>query len=93
MAKHDQRPDKSNMVCPSCREGVCGGCVDVLRSVYTDVLICQCTRVNHSGEPSANQILDPETDSVYGPHAVIKADGTVVTDEEFKELWREQFGD
>lgn len=92
MSKHSQRPDKQLMICPNCSKGECGGCVDVLRSVYSQELLCQCTRQGHSGEAINNQIQDPETGSIYGPHAVIKEDGTVTTDEEFKRLWKEQFG-
>ena len=91
MAKHSQRPDKRLMVCTNCSIGSCVNCVDVLRSVYSDELICQCTRQGHSGEAIHSQIKDPETGSIYGPHAVIKEDGTVTTDEEFKRLWKEQF--
>lgn len=91
MAKHDQRPDKSVMICVNCRENNCANCVDVVRSVYTDDMICKCTRKNHLGEPFSQQIKDPETGSVFGPHAVIKEDGTVTTDEEWKKMWKEQF--
>lgn len=92
MARHDQRPDKSLFVCVNCKNGKCGNCVDVLRMVYADKPICRCEKRGHSGEAIDNQIADPETGSVYGPHAVIKEDGTVVTDEEFKKKWKEQFG-
>jgi hypothetical protein len=91
--KHAQRPDKSKMVCQNCRKGECGGCVDILRIVYSEEPICTCERKEHSGEASAKQVKDPFDGSVYGPHSVIKEDGTVVTDEEFLQLWREQFGD
>ena len=93
MARHDQRPDKSLLVCVNCKNGNCENCVDVLRMVYTNDLICKCERKNHLGEPLAEQIRDPFTGDIHGPHAVITEDGTVTTDEEFKRQWREQFGD
>lgn len=91
MSKHDQRPDKSALVCVNCKNGDCYKCVDVLRMVYTDQPICKCERKNHGGEPNEQQVTDPFTGSVFGPHAVINPDGTVVTDEEFKRKWKEQF--
>lgn len=93
MAKHDQRPDNRMMVCPNCQKGNCENCVDVLRILYSEELICQCTRKDHAGEAVNQQIKDPETGSVYGPHSVIHEDGHVITDEEFRQMWREQFGD
>ena len=93
MKKHAQRPDSRDMTCPSCRKGNCANCVDVLRAVYSEQMICTCTRQGHAGEAVGNQVADPFTGSVYGPHSVIKEDGTVVSDEEFKQQWREQFGD
>lgn len=86
--KHAQRPDKSVLVCGHCKRGDCNNCVDVLRAIYTDNMICRCTRQGHGGEAINNQILDPETGSVHGPGAVIKADGTVITDDEWKEEWK-----
>ena len=93
MSKHAQRPDKSKMTCPNCKKGECENCVDVLRILYSEEPICTCERKEHGGEPVNSQIKDPFSGSVYGPHSVIKEDGTVVTDEEFKQAWREQFGD
>jgi hypothetical protein len=91
--KHAQRPDKTSMVCPSCKKDNCANCVDVLRAIYAEEMICKCTRQGHSGEAVDKQIADPFTGSVFGPHAVITEDGRVTTDEEFKRQWREQFGD
>lgn len=65
------------MVCVPCRRGDCTECVDVLRSVYTDVMVCQCTRENHDGEPVRQQILDPETGTVYAPGLEVTIDGEV----------------
>lgn len=59
------------MVCKNCKEGDCEQCVDVLRSVYSKIPICQCIRKNHAGEPVDNQIIDPFTESVYGPEGKI----------------------
>lgn len=91
MGRHDQTPKKKDMTCPACKKGECGACVDILRSVYTDDLICTCTRQNHLGEPAAQQIRDPFDGSVHGPHVVVSEDGEVKIDEEFKRQWREQF--
>jgi hypothetical protein len=91
--KHDQRPDKSLMTCPECKKGNCENCVDVLRVLYSQEMICTCERKDHGGEAVNKQVRDPFDGSVYGPHSVIKEDGTVTTDEEFKKQWREQFGD
>ena len=91
--KHQQKPEKSLMTCQSCKNNDCANCVDVPRAIYTDVRICTCQRQNHLGEATENQVADPFTEHIYGPNAVIKEDGTVTTDEEFKALWKEQFGD
>ncbi len=91
MSKHSQRPDKRQLVCVHCKIAECYDCVDVIRAVYTDVTICECTRLNHSGDPTNVQIKDPDTGTVFGPNSVIKEDGTVITDEEFREQWRKSF--
>jgi hypothetical protein len=65
------------MVCVPCRRGDCNECVDVLRSVYSEVPICQCDRTNHGGEPVNQQILDPETGTVYAPGLEVNKDGEV----------------
>lgn len=78
MARHDQRAHKSLMVCPNCKMGACEVCIDVLRSVYTDKPICQCTKQNHGGEPVEQQIQDPETGTVYAPDLQVTTDGEVV---------------
>lgn len=93
MGKHDQRPDKRLMTCKNCQDGNCQNCVDVLRSVYSEELICQCTRKNHGGEAINNQIKDPVSGDVYGPAATITEGGEVKVDEEFRQTWREAFGD
>lgn len=84
MARHDQKPDKRLMTCTNCKKGKCEECVDVLRAVYSDEMVCECIRKNHSGDPSENQIVDPFTQSVHGPGAEITVDGEVIVDEQFK---------
>lgn len=47
MARHDQRPEKSRMVCIYCRYGTCDLCVDTVRlKIFSDPL-CQCSRKEH----------------------------------------------
>lgn len=70
------------MVCPNCKAGYCEGCVDVLRAAYSDEKICACVKQGHSGEPSAQQVLDPESGDVYAPGLIVHEDGTVERDEE-----------
>jgi hypothetical protein len=65
------------MVCVPCRRGDCNECVDILRLAYTEVPVCQCTRQNHNGEPINQQILDPETGTVYAPGLEVTRDGEV----------------
>lgn len=91
MSRHDQVPKKRDMTCPACKKGDCGACVDILRSVYADDLICTCTRENHLGEPASQQIKDPFTGDVHGPAVVITKDGEVKVNEGFREHWRSQF--
>lgn len=79
------------MTCPACKKGECGACVDILRSVYADDLICTCTRKNHLGEPVDQQIKDPFTGDIHAPAAIIRENGEVEVDEEFRRKWREQF--
>lgn len=40
----------SPFVCDRCKKADCENCIDVLRSVYTDKMICRCNRARHSGE-------------------------------------------
>lgn len=47
MAKHDQKPDTSRMVCASCKAGMCSGCVDLIRRVYASEPICSCNKGWH----------------------------------------------
>lgn len=77
MARHSQKPTRRLMICKPCKDGSCGSCVDILRSVYTDKMICQCDRRGHDGEPINNQILDPETGTVYAPGLEVSANGEV----------------
>ena len=77
MAKHDQKVEQKHMVCSNCKAGRCEECVDILRILYTDKMICECTRKNHNGEPRDQQILDPESGTVYGPGLTVSEDGEV----------------
>lgn len=77
MSKHSQRPDKSLMTCMRCKNGDCNNCVDVLRMVYTDQTICQCTRKNHSGEPVDQQIADPFTGAIHAPGLTVEPNGEI----------------
>lgn len=76
MGKHSQRPDRKYKVCLACQSGNCEGCVDVLRALFADDLICECTRPRHGGEPL--QIQDPETSVVYSGCAEVHPDGKVI---------------
>lgn len=75
--RHSQKPARRLMVCIPCKTGDCNNCVDILRSVYTDVQICKCQRRDHSGEPLSRQILDPETGTVHAPGLTVSEDGEV----------------
>jgi hypothetical protein len=77
MARHDQKTDRRHMVCKACEVGNCVECIDVLRMVYTNKTICECIRQNHSGEPRDQQILDPESGTVFAPGLKVTIDGTV----------------
>ena len=79
MGRHDQKVDRRNMICSSCSHGNCNSCVDVTRILagYKN-MICQCTRAGHSGEPSDQQILDPETGTVHAPSLRVTEDGEII---------------
>jgi hypothetical protein len=77
MARHDQKTNRRHMVCKQCEEGRCEECVDVLRAIYSNNLICKCTRRGHAGEPRDKQIMDPETGTVYAPGLEVSIDGEV----------------
>lgn len=49
MARHDQRPDKSLMVCAKCkRNAECDQCVDVTRfKLRLNDPVCACGRTEH----------------------------------------------
>ena len=90
MARHDQRPTKFTFVCDECKFGNCGGCMDVLRSIYTDEGLCACKRPDHAGEALQNQVKDPFTGSVHGPGAEITVEGEVKVNEQFRQRFIEQ---
>lgn len=77
MSRHAQKVEQRHMVCPQCKADNCEQCVDVLRMAYTDETICQCTRKGHDGEPRDQQILDPETGTVFAPGLSVSQDGEV----------------
>jgi hypothetical protein len=93
MSRHDQRPKPRDMTCPACKKGECSNCVDILRAIYSEEMICTCTRANHAGEANVEQVLDPFTGSVHGPGATVTADGELEIDPNFKEKFREQLGE
>jgi hypothetical protein len=64
-------------ICVRCQAGTCTGCIDVMRVVWDQKLICECPRPGHDGEPTGKRVLDPFDGSIHAPNAVIKADGTV----------------
>lgn len=64
-------------VCTRCKANQCEQCVDVLRALYSDRMICKCRRKNHNGEPMDQQIADPTTGDVYAPGLVVREDGTI----------------
>lgn len=79
MARHDQRAIPKNTVCMSCQRGECNHCVDVIRAIagFSEEL-CHCKRKNHSIEPNTQQILDPETGTVYAPGLHVTKEGKVI---------------
>lgn len=77
MARHDQRPLKRDMVCPSCKKDRCNECINVSLILGGRKEICQCERKNHSGEPRDKQVRDPFTGTVVSTGAVIGFDGDV----------------
>lgn len=77
MARHDQLGRQSTFVCTHCQAGECEECVDILRSLYTENMICMCSRNEHSGEPVLKQIVDPETGTVYAPGLSVTKEGEV----------------
>lgn len=93
MAKkvHSQKTDPRQMTCFNCRNGHCENCVDVLRMVYSDEMICTCTRKNHLGEPIANQIKDPESGTVYAPGLTVSELSEVAIDPTKREAFLAQF--
>lgn len=79
MARHDQRAIPKDTVCMSCQRDDCGNCVDVIRAIagFMEEL-CNCKRKKHSTEPNTQQILDPDTGTVYAPGLHVTQEGTVV---------------
>lgn len=77
MARHDQRGKESTFVCTHCQESRCSECVDILRVIYTNQMICKCKRTEHTGEPVDQQIQDPETGTIYTPGLTVSRDGEV----------------
>lgn len=81
MARHDQRPVKSAMVCIECQNDNCFGCVDRLRAFYTNEIICTCGRADHAdkrdGEARYMQSMDPFTGDIHAPGLVVLAEGGI----------------
>lgn len=53
MARHDQRPEPRDMTCRNCKDGNCEICVDTLRKKFTDDMVCECRRKQHSEKVKA----------------------------------------
>jgi len=64
-------------VCTKCQAGDCENCIDVIRAVMSDVLICKCRRKAHSCEPVDQQIKDPFTGAVHAPGLTVTKEGEV----------------
>lgn len=64
-------------VCARCLDGSCNRCIDIMRVIVDLEPICRCKVPGHGGEPVDQQILDPETGTVYGPNVVVSAEGDV----------------
>lgn len=94
MSKHNRQGigNSGTFVCTRCQADDCKNCVDVLRTIYTDQMICKCKRIGHDGEPVDQQVVDPFTESVHGPAAEITVDGEVKVSDGFRKWWRDTFG-
>ena len=79
MARHSQKPDDALFTCKNCKDNNCTECVDVLRVVYTDHMICRCSRADHNGEPRDSQIADPISGDIYGPGLRVTKAGEIVS--------------
>lgn len=78
-ARHDQKALPDNWQCSACKKGLCDHCIDVARFVVgLNTPICRCKKKNHNGEASDNQIVDPETGTVYGPGLRVTQEGEVL---------------
>lgn len=78
MARHDQRHAERKFVCTYCKAGTCELCTDVARVLVGLGTICDCDRPGHDGEPTRQQIADPETGTVYAPGLHVTTEGEVV---------------
>lgn len=77
--KHDQREIPGGWVCEHCQLGVCEQCIDVQRVLFgATVMLCDCKRKDHSGEPADKQITDPETGTVWGPGLRVTQEGEII---------------
>lgn len=66
-------------VCLPCQQNRCFDCTDIA-FILADRHIefpCKCMRPGHSTEPNTQQILDPDTNTVYAPGLKVDEDGTV----------------
>lgn len=91
MARHSQEPDKKYFICVHCKLGHCYECIDILRMVYTDEMLCRCTKAKHNGELVEAQIKDPETNTVYGPGMTVDELCEVAIDPAKKQAFLDQF--
>lgn len=78
-AKHDQRAlPNTGWICERCQLGLCEECIDVLRSAFSGEPLCRCKRQSHGGEPADKQIVDPATQTVWGPGLRVTVEGEVL---------------
>lgn len=64
-------------VCVRCQENKCVECIDIMRFIWNQKLICKCPRLGHDGEPRNSQVEDPFDGSVHGPNIRVGAGGEV----------------
>lgn len=80
-AAHDQKSTPDNWQCDPCKKGECNRCIDIMRVIKLRLPeMCKCKKRGHSGEARDNQILDPETGTVYGPGLRVTQEGEVIRD-------------
>ena len=69
--------EELGFICVKCQADECVGCIDVMRVVWDQKLICKCPRPGHDGEPVGKHILDPFDYSIHAPNLVVGHNGRV----------------